>query len=409
MTYSELIALFETHFGITRPADIARELGVSPQAVSNWKSRDQIPYKYVMLVREKMNDSNDIDQKTSESHESDKSRNGSREFMAQQPFYPPYYEEDVISLKEIIDILKEHMILILAVPSVLCTLTIIYVLFIAQPIYTSSATIIPASGESSMSKMAGLASQFGISVPGGGGGTKMVYPEIIKSRTLSKKMLQKTFDTHTFGPGQTLLQLLTYQDEEPEFGPDTLEIYGMEAFIDAVSVNEDIKSSIITVSVDAFEPKLAADMAIALIEELDEHQKQFNMEQAAKKRIFIEDRIEEVQQDLEKAEEQLKEWRQRNRNIGDSPALLLEQERLMRETEVQKQLFITLKQEFEMAQIEEVEESDILHVLDYPEIPLNRSKPKRKLMVILAGFLGLGLGTAGAFVRNYFKEQENAA
>ena len=88
-------------------------------------------------------------------------------------------------------------------------------------------------------------------------------------------------------------------------------------------------------------------MAIALINELDIHQKGFNLRQAAKKRIFIEERIRSVKLDLEKSEERLKAWRQRNRNIGDSPALLLEQERLMREAEVQKQLFITLKQEFE--------------------------------------------------------------
>ena len=35
-------------------ADIARELGVSPQAVSNWKARDHVPYKYVKILREKI-------------------------------------------------------------------------------------------------------------------------------------------------------------------------------------------------------------------------------------------------------------------------------------------------------------------------------------------------------------------
>ena len=81
-------------------------------------------------------------------------------------------------------------------------------------------------------------------------------------------------------------------------------------------------------------------------------------------------------------------------------------ERLLREVEVQKQLYITLKKEFELAYIEEVEDSDFFYVLDSPEEPLNRSKPKRKLIVILSSMFGLGLGLIGAFVKNWYLEQK---
>ena len=50
MKFSELQQLLKKKFGIDHLADIARELGVSPQAVSNWKSRDRVPYKYVINV-----------------------------------------------------------------------------------------------------------------------------------------------------------------------------------------------------------------------------------------------------------------------------------------------------------------------------------------------------------------------
>jgi len=395
--------------GFDKLADIARELGVSPQVVNNWKLRDQIPQKIADEIQHKYQSKMDKEQSSNlnpkNAHQS--SMDGGPNPSPPSP-YPYYFEEDTISLWEIMAIIKKQIKLILTVPTILCTLAIIYVLWIANPVYTSSATIIPANSEGSMNKMAGLASQFGISVPGGGGGTKMVYPEIIKSRTLAKKMLHKKFDTVEFGPNQSLLRLMTYRDEEPEFGPDTLEQMGLLAFIESVTVSEDIKTSIVTVSVDASEPKLAADITTALIDELDIHQKKFNTEQAAKKRIFIEERIKEVNVDLMRAEESLKDFRLQNRNYAGSPSLLLEFERLMRETEVQKQLYITLKQEFEMAQIEEVEESDILYVLDKPEIPLARSKPKRKLVVVLAGFLGLGLGTMGAFMKNWYDtEKEN--
>ena len=53
MTYKEIQNIIKEKFGATRPADIARELGVTPQVVSNWKKRDQVPYKYVKLLRKK--------------------------------------------------------------------------------------------------------------------------------------------------------------------------------------------------------------------------------------------------------------------------------------------------------------------------------------------------------------------
>ena len=51
MNFTELQKIFKDQFGIDHLADIARELQVSPQAVSNWKSRDRVPYKYVLNVR----------------------------------------------------------------------------------------------------------------------------------------------------------------------------------------------------------------------------------------------------------------------------------------------------------------------------------------------------------------------
>ena len=51
MKFSELQELLKEHLDIDHLADIARELDVSPQAVSNWKTRDKVPYKYVVKIR----------------------------------------------------------------------------------------------------------------------------------------------------------------------------------------------------------------------------------------------------------------------------------------------------------------------------------------------------------------------
>ena len=42
-------------------------------------------------------------------------------------------------------------------------------------------------------------------------------------------------------------------------------------------------------------------------------------------------------------------------------------------------------------------------VLDYPEIPLTRSKPKRKQMVIIAGIFGIFFGIVIGLFKEYIK------
>ena len=91
----------------------------------------------------------------------------------------------------------------------------------------------------------------------------------------------------------------------------------------------------------------------------------------------------------------------RNRRIENSPALKLEQQRLTREVTVLIGVFTTLKQQLETTKIEELKESDYVIVLDPPEVPLKKSNPKKRGMVILAGFLGIGLGIIFALVGEY--------
>jgi len=87
-------------------------------------------------------------------------------------------------------------------------------------------------------------------------------------------------------------------------------------------------------------------------------------------------------------------------------ALQLGKQRLGREVTVLTGVFTTLKQQLETTKIEEVKESNYVVILDAPEVPLQQSKSNKKLVVILAGFLGLGLGMVLAFFREYATNSE---
>jgi len=319
--------------------------------------------------------------------------------IPQQPMPPYYYEEDTISLSDILLVLAKQLKLLIITPLVFGVITAYYVLFMVSPTYVSSAKIMSSGGGSSTSQLQGLAAQFGVSVPGGSEGAQWVYPEIVKSRTLAKSVLSRKFDTEKYGPQKSLLQILTYGDEEPEVSLDTLVIFGTDALIGMIEIES--QGSFYNLSVSTFEPQFAADLCAVLIEELDRHQREYKTEKVKETRLFIEGRIIDVQKELEEAEEALKDFVNRNRQIQGSPALLLEQQRLTREATVLTGVFTTLKQQLEMTKIEEVKESALVQVLDPPEAPLYRDKPKRKLSVLLSLILGFGMAIVVAFVKEY--------
>ena len=317
-----------------------------------------------------------------------------------------YYEEDTISLSDILLVLAKQLKLLIITPLVLGFLTALYVLFISQPVYVSSAKIMSSGGGSSTSQLQGLAAQFGVAVPSSGGeNAQWVYPEIVKSRTLAKSVLKRKFDTNEYGPQKSLLQILTYGDEEPTVSIDTLEIHGANALIGMIEIES--QGSFYNLSVSTFEPQFAADLCAVLIEELDRHQREYKTEKVKETRLFIEGRIIDIQKELESAEENLKVFRDRNRQIGQSPALLLEQQRLTRETSVLTGVFTTLKQQLEMTKIEEVKESTLIQVLDPPIAPFHRDSPNRRLSVLLSLILGFGLAVIVAFVKEYASNSDD--
>tara|TARA_Y100001970_G_C14136709_1_gene804683 strand:+ start:68 stop:1138 length:1071 start_codon:yes stop_codon:yes gene_type:complete len=308
---------------------------------------------------------------------------------------------DILSFSEIILTLAKNFKIIIFLPSVLCVLQIIYVQFLAAPVFISQAKIL-SSSNSGVSQAAGIAAQFGISIPQISDEQEWVYPEIVKSRKISKLMLKRRFDTNEFGSQKLLLQILTYGNRQPEFGIDTLIKFGVGKMQSMIEIKKN--GNFYDLSIKAKEPIFARDLATALIEELDAHQKKYNKSKTSEARLFIEERIDETRKELESAEEKLKNFRDRNRRIENSPSLQLEETRLVREASVLTGVYTTLKQQLETTKIEEVKESNYVIVLDPPEAPLDRAYPRKKMMVIFTGIIGLFLGVAFALIRGYLED-----
>ena len=298
-------------------------------------------------------------------------------------------------------IIKKRIKLIIVITLLSISFAIVYLFFIAQPVYLTTAKLLPTGEDNSLSNIQGLASQFGLALPFQSGSNLSfsdIYPEIVKSRQLTGIVLEKKFNTRKFGQNQLLKNILSRQYRLDKYDIDERFKRSSEILQDNIKVSKARLTSIVTLEVRGLEPEFAVDLANTIISESDKLQREFKTHQISDKRSFIEERIKDVKKDLESAQEDLKEFRERNRQVQYSPALLLEEERLTTEMDVKKEIFSTLKQQFELVKIEEVEEGATVQILDKPVAPYEKSSPKIFLSIFLSIFIGFGLSVVIAYV-----------
>ena len=112
--------------------------------------------------------------------------------------------------------------------------------------------------------------------------------------------------------------------------------------------------------------------------------------------------------DLEKSEQELSNFREEN-PFSRTPSLEEYRGRLERNIESNQQVYITLRQQFEIAKIDEAREYLLVTILDEAEPAIYKSKPKRTLLT-LAGFIsGLFLSFFIAFFRSLIKPVQAGA
>ena len=99
----------------------------------------------------------------------------------------------------------------------------------------------------------------------------------------------------------------------------------------------------------------------------------------------------------------MKAFNEQNRQVS-SPSLILQQDRLARNVEVQKEIFLTLKQQLELAKIEEIQGASIMQVLDAPNVPLSPENKNLKLSIFVAIVFGLTSGVIIALIRGTIQQ-----
>ena len=281
--------------------------------------------------------------------------------------------------------------------TVVGSLLVLAYTYTLTPLYKSEISLYPvlsSSKSTGLSRLQGLAASFGYDL--GTVETNFNIPDVVNSKRIKLAIINYNW---YFSDIEDTMSLLEYwhKDDKPglfsrvfsikETDPQRQRLKWEERALkkinDRITVNESKKTGLITVSVLSEEPRLSKEIVVFIADALIKYINQVQLKQASENRQFIEDRIKEVETQLQESEETLKRFREDNRSIKDSPELQLELERLMRDVEVNQQVYITLKQQYEIARIEEVKEAPVVNVLDEGREAVEKDWPRRKLIVIL--------------------------
>lgn len=298
----------------------------------------------------------------------------------------------------LLDVLLSHWRALIFLPLTVAGLAAVAA-FTRSPSYTATAVFVPEmSGQGRVpSSLAGIAGQFGINLGGDGSRSASFYAEVAKSRDILLRVLlsevpdARTPDVAT--DSATLLELY-----HPE-GDSLLRVERGIAQLDrAMSLEVDLPTSLVRLSVTDGSPEVAAAVANRIVSVIDDFNTDSRQSQARRRRQFIEQRTTDAASELRRAERALDVFQERNRAWQQSPQLTSAQSRLRREVDLRQEVFLTLSRELETSRIEEVNDAPVISVIQRAVPPRFKSAPRRGVIIVLGGVLGvlLALSWVGA-------------
>ena len=211
---------------------------------------------------------------------------------------PLEIQEDEINLLDYLIVLAKRKNFIIKVTLGFAVIAAIISL-IMSPIYKAETKILPPVNGGSgiatqlMNQLGQLGAIAGISgVPTNGKAPSELYIGLLKSRTVLDRMVDR-FD---------LMKL--YRTSYRQNARNRL-------LDDVLSVRDDRKSGIITINVEDKDPKRAAEMANAFVEELQKLNTGLAITQASQRRLYFEEQLKAAKVSLTQAEEGMKSFQEK--------------------------------------------------------------------------------------------------
>lgn len=264
-----------------------------------------------------------------------------------------------------------------------------------KPLWISTARMLPSDTKSESPGLIGLAALAGISMPQSAS-PEAFYRDILLSNDFLDTLLRIRWKTSLKGGGEkTIAEVYELKVDSSKPGWEEKFRQGAVQFIRKRRIVdfEREPSGLMTLTTMTIDPELSFHLNAFLLDRLDEYNRVRKKTRTSEKKALIEQRLQEVEAGLKQSEERLRSFRERNISVS-TPALMLEQQRLLREVEVNGALYQELRKQYEITKIEIVDNTQFLNILERPVVSTLPGKSKRRKLVMLLtvfGFLGSSL------------------
>jgi len=319
--------------------------------------------------------------------------------------------QKLISISKFLKILYSYKKQLLIINLVVAVASILILLLFVEPYYESSIVILPEFGSKSttLGGLSDLASLAGVNL--GESSPTEIYENLVTSEAVLTQVIFKKYKTKSFDEPVDLIKYFEIEADN-NVDPEQVErnIY-LKAYKNLVKGRLETSierlTKILTLTVNMPESQLSADVANTIVESLDDYILNKRKTFASQQRFYIEKRIIQVKDSLTIAENQLRNFRSRNRIVEQSPALFLEQSRFMRNVEIQQAVFVELTKQLEIAKIDEIKETPVINFRETAQDPVIKAGPPRAIILLLIVFLSFS-GTSSYYlfskrIRNYLK------
>ncbi len=299
--------------------------------------------------------------------------------------------------------------------------------FLIPKEYTATSTMVPqiTDQKSKLGALTGLAAIAGINLSNVGSSelAPTTYPQIISSvpfqvELMNTKLNFKNLEEpvtlydyftkirfgnplikYTIGLPHLIIKAIkgepkiihsTSQDSPYQLTEKQIEV--QKIIDEIVSVIIDDKNGYVTIFCSLPEDYAAAQLAKSTQNLLQRYITEFKIEKAKANHDFIQGRFDEARKKYLEAQENLAQFRDRNKNVTTAVART-EMEQLTAEYNLIYGVYSELAKKLEQAKIEVKEETPVFTVIKPVSVPTEKSKPNRPYIMIIFIFIGFIIGT----------------
>ncbi len=267
--------------------------------------------------------------------------------------------------------------------------------------YTTSFAFVPqASPDQNRAGLAGLAQQFGIPLSALGGMTQQpqLYADVLVTRTVLEPIASDSFAVGAETAKRVpLTDFLDVGDDEPAVRvEETLRALRRDVIATSVAT----RTGMVTVRVRTQSRYVSLQIAQRLLEGLNTFNLITRQSQAREERRFTEGRLAAARVSLRAAEDVLQRFLQVNREFAESPALVIQRDRLQRDVQLQQQVVTSLAQQYEENRIREVRDTPVITMIETPSLAARPDPRLIALILVLGAVAGVCVGVLIVFSRD---------